>query len=227
MKRIQYRDLSLAIALVLASACASSGPQEAKISVEVITQPEGEAVALRGRKLGPAPVELTTPRFADVLEIGPVRKQLSVVERRVVVVDPDRVRVYLRMDGEPSPLARQLGLTEITVFDYGDRATFDVDSFDLEPSLFPMLRRQADLLSTRFSGVEIYLCGHTDSSGESDHNELLSLRRAEAVAEFLVAHGVSEEWVKVQGFGPDFPIASNATPEGMALNRRTEIILPD
>ena len=227
MKNIRTRGLVLLLVLGLVSACASTGPKEAAIYVEVITQPEGEAVALRGRELGAAPVQLTTQTFADVLEIRPVKEQLSVVERRVVVVDPDRVRVFLRMEGGPSALAKKLGLTEITVFDYGNRATFDVDSFELEPSLFPMLRRQADILSTRFRGVEIYLCGHTDASGESDHNQVLSLRRAEAVAEFLVANGVAQERLKVRGFGPDFPLASNTTSEGMALNRRTEIILPD
>ena len=113
------------------------------------------------------------------------------------------------------------------VFDYGDRATFEVDEYELKEDLKPLLRRQAELLEQHFEGIDIYLCGHTDASGDADYNQVLSVQRAQAVADFLVAHGLPSDRLRVQGFGADYPLADNANKEGRALNRRTEIILPD
>jgi peptidoglycan-binding protein ArfA len=50
--------------------------------------------------------------------------------------------------------------------------------------------------------------------------------RAEVVTDYLVRKGVDKKLIKTQGFGSAYPVAGNDTPEGRALNRRTEIILP-
>ena len=67
--------------------------------------------------------------------------------------------------------------------------------------------------------------GHTDSSGGDEYNLKLSRLRAEAVRSVLVAGGVSPERVESQGYGKTRPVASNATAEGKAQNRRVEIVL--
>ncbi|OJH42553.1 OmpA family protein [Cystobacter ferrugineus] len=67
--------------------------------------------------------------------------------------------------------------------------------------------------------------GHTDSLGPAELNEELSYLRAEAVRDYLVARGVDPERIRTEGRGKDQPIASNATAEGRANNRRVEIIL--
>lgn len=53
----------------------------------------------------------------------------------------------------------------------------------------------------------------------------LSSRRADSVANFLVSQGVAQGTVSAQGFGDANPVASNATPEGRAKNRRIEVTL--
>ena len=53
----------------------------------------------------------------------------------------------------------------------------------------------------------------------------LSSRRADGVASFLVSQGVNQSLVSAQGFGETQPIASNATEEGRAQNRRIEVTL--
>lgn len=58
-----------------------------------------------------------------------------------------------------------------------------------------------------------------------DSNQVLSLKRAQSVANFLISQGVNPSLVSAQGFGDADPIASNATPEGRAQNRRVEIML--
>ena len=67
--------------------------------------------------------------------------------------------------------------------------------------------------------------GHTDNTGSDAINRPLSLNRAGTVRDFLVAQGVPNSSIDMDGLGPDHPVASNDTAEGRARNRRVEIIL--
>ena len=68
--------------------------------------------------------------------------------------------------------------------------------------------------------------GFTDASGEEEANRRLSLARAEAVRDRLVALGVGAERLEVVGRGEASPVADNASQEGRAANRRVEISVP-
>lgn len=67
--------------------------------------------------------------------------------------------------------------------------------------------------------------GHTDNVGTEEENNALSQKRAEEVKNLLVKYGIDEVRLHAQGRGENEPIADNATPEGRAKNRRTEIHL--
>ena len=69
--------------------------------------------------------------------------------------------------------------------------------------------------------MDVY--GHTDSTGSDAYNQDLSERRARSVANYLAMRGVSSARIRSQGFGEQYPVASNDTEEGRALNRRVEI----
>ena len=69
---------------------------------------------------------------------------------------------------------------------------------------------------------QVNIEGHTDNIGQSKENLDLSRRRAEVVAKFLANKGISIDRLYSRGFGQGKPKASNDTPEGRALNRRTE-----
>jgi outer membrane protein OmpA-like peptidoglycan-associated protein len=69
--------------------------------------------------------------------------------------------------------------------------------------------------------VEVH--GYTDSVGKPEYNQALSERRANAVKDYLVAHGIAAAMLSAQGFGEEHPIASNATPAGRAENRRVTV----
>lgn len=68
--------------------------------------------------------------------------------------------------------------------------------------------------------------GHTDNVGNAAYNFDLSTRRAEAVARQFIAHGMADNKILRRSFGSRRPIASNATSEGRAQNRRVAIIVP-
>jgi len=73
--------------------------------------------------------------------------------------------------------------------------------------------------------VEVKVSGHTSSVGGYTHNVVLSERRAEAVKRFLTNNGIDEKRIQTEGFGPDYPIASNDTPQGQRENRRVDFII--
>ena len=77
-----------------------------------------------------------------------------------------------------------------------------------------------------YSDADVVVYGHTDSTGTDAINNPLSVKRAEAVANYLLTKGVSENQIKsVEGFGSTQPVADNATAEGRAENRRVEIYM--
>ena len=67
--------------------------------------------------------------------------------------------------------------------------------------------------------------GYTDSTGDKDYNQHLSLQRAQAVRDFLIQEGISEYRIGIDGLGEKYPIASNDTKEGRQQNRRIELKL--
>ncbi len=73
--------------------------------------------------------------------------------------------------------------------------------------------------------VYIDLQGHTDNIGNDESNRNLSNKRAKTVMNYLTETGITAERLSHQGFGESKPIATNNTPEGRALNRRTEFMI--
>ena len=68
----------------------------------------------------------------------------------------------------------------------------------------------------------IEIQGHTDNVGNYQYNIDLSEKRAQAVREYLIEHGVPAERMTAHGYGPDRPLTSNDTQEGRSVNRRVE-----
>ena len=72
--------------------------------------------------------------------------------------------------------------------------------------------------------LKIQFQGHTDSRGGTKHNQTLSENRARAVMEYLMKKGIGKERFSTIGYAATSPVASNLTTEGMAKNRRTELV---
>ena len=137
------------------------------------------------------------------------------------------------MDRQQAELRRQLAGTGVGVTRQGDNivlnmpgdVTFAVDRSDIQPQFFPVLEDVARTLNA-YPQTLVDVVGHADSTGADAYNQDLSERRASSVAGFLVERGrVLPDRLYVAGRGESAPIASNATPEGRAQNRRVEIIL--
>lgn len=102
--------------------------------------------------------------------------------------------------------------------------TFKTNQADVRSSFYPTLNSVATVLK-KYNNTSITITGFTDNVGNAAYNQDLSERRAESVGSFLVSQGISPNRINTQGRGMRNPIASNATAEGRALNRRVEITL--
>jgi outer membrane protein OmpA-like peptidoglycan-associated protein len=147
------------------------------------------------------------------------------VEQRIKIYSEEEIEVILIFDSGLSEMAKALRLTKIVVFDYGEGVTFDFNKHEIKPAFKPLLAKQADMLKKYFDGIDIYICGHSDSVGRREYNLELSLDRAKSVYDELLKLGVPRANMKIQGFGSDYPLVSNDTEAGRAQNRRIEVIL--
>ena len=98
---------------------------------------------------------------------------------------------------------------------------FEPGSAVLRPAGLLILDEMAAALA-RLPGRRFEVIGHTDAQGSHASNVSLSLARAQAVKAYLVSKGLPADSLSTSGLGPDQPVASNATEEGRARNRRIE-----
>ena len=108
-------------------------------------------------------------------------------------------------------------------FDHGHIAFIESGTTMLT-SAYPVLERIA-ALADACRDATLSIVGHTDSSGNEEQNLRLSLARAQAVADWLVARGLDADRMNVRGMGSSVPIADNRTRIGRGLNRRIEVRL--
>jgi outer membrane protein OmpA-like peptidoglycan-associated protein len=98
---------------------------------------------------------------------------------------------------------------------------FEFDRADIRDTSKPKLDRAIKVL-TDHPDIRIEVSGHTDNEGTAQHNDELSLARAEAVKKYLVDGGVDASRIETRGAGSREPVATNETEDGRAKNRRTE-----
>lgn len=91
---------------------------------------------------------------------------------------------------------------------------------ELSPSSFELLDMLA--MTVRTCNTRIEIAGHTDNKGDSEINQELSQRRAEAVRKHLIKRGAGKDRLTARGYGETRPIADNATRDGRERNRRIE-----
>jgi outer membrane protein OmpA-like peptidoglycan-associated protein len=102
---------------------------------------------------------------------------------------------------------------------------FDVDRDELKLEGQQELDHKLANSLAKLQIISVIVDGHTDGTGPETYNLDLSRRRANRVKEYLVGRGVASNLIEVHGYGLAKPIASNATREGRAKNRRVEIII--
>ncbi|MCG8615628.1 MAG: OmpA family protein [Desulfobacterales bacterium] len=103
-----------------------------------------------------------------------------------------------------------------------DNVLFDFDKSVIKPEAYPLLDEVVVILEKN-PAMSVELQGHTDNIGSKEYNMGLSMRRANAVADYLVSKGILRNRMATTGYGYSNPVALNGTEFGRALNRRVEI----
>lgn len=204
-----------------------------------ITSPELFGIGLKLR----ADARYVMSEFADGFEDGhfnlgfeiPLRRDKKVVTRTVVkevvrevpvaATDSDNDGVVDGVDRCPNTLrsakvdqygcalkAQTVNLEGIQ-FRSGS-AELTGDSVEGLSDIVSFLKNQRD--------INVEIAGHTDAVGSAALNQQLSQQRADAVKLFLIRAGIDPARLRAVGYGENEPVASNASPEGRALNRRVE-----
>ncbi|WP_292050917.1 MULTISPECIES: OmpA family protein [unclassified Brevundimonas] len=136
------------------------------------------------------------------------------------------------MDRQQRALEAELSGTGVGVARQGDNlvlrmpsdVTFATNQSSIDSRFLPVLDDVARVLNEYDRSV-VDIVGHTDSSGGDHINQPLSENRALSVANYLINRGVIRERMFVAGNSARNPVASNATAEGKAQNRRVEIVI--
>ncbi len=104
--------------------------------------------------------------------------------------------------------------------------SFDVGRSAIKPNFVPVLNHLATSLNQN-QITTVSIIGHTDSTGSDAINNPLSFDRANAARNYLVSRGVAPQRITTDGRGSREPVASNATEQGRAQNRRVEIYVAE
>jgi outer membrane protein OmpA-like peptidoglycan-associated protein len=153
-----------------------------------------------GRELLGTPCPVPAPVVAAVAEPAPAPAYVAPPEPAPVYVAP--------------PAPQKLVL---------DGVNFDFDKSVIRPEDFDNLDKDVATLK-EWGDVNVEVAGHTDSIGTDEYNIGLSLRRANAVRNYLINKSVSADRLTVKGYGESQPVADNATAAGRFQNRRVELV---
>jgi outer membrane protein OmpA-like peptidoglycan-associated protein len=185
----------------------------------------------------PAKVKLSGARDNVIVPVTPLGD--GVFEFNITSAKPKDYRLSVEVDGyvfqnltvklegaatEEKTVNRKVAMRKLVVgvssilrniyFDF-DKATFKTESYTELNKLEAMLSQNQNIV--------MEIAGHTDAVGTKEYNQYLSLKRAQAVKEYLTKKGISTRRIKAVGYGKSKPLASNDDERGgRELNRRVE-----
>ncbi len=128
---------------------------------------------------------------------------------------------------------KDLDLQDVSVTKSEKGLTISVENIQFKPNSAVLLDSEKAKIDKIAKIIENYpndllITGHTALSGTAESCQILSEERADSVAKYMIKIGLRDKYhIFTQGFGSRVPIASNATEEGKAKNRRVEITLMD
>ncbi|MDH5857413.1 hypothetical protein E8K88_04840 [Lampropedia aestuarii] len=102
--------------------------------------------------------------------------------------------------------------------------SFDTGRSDIKSQFAPLLDQFANSLRNN-PNTDVVIVGHTDNTGTDAINNPLSVNRAASTRQYLASRGVNASRIQIDGRGSYQPVASNATADGRARNRRVEIFV--
>lgn len=155
-------------------------------------------------------------------KIRPLVKNMQIVTQQPI--DVNQVVGSSVSDAEKA--LASLNPEHIRALDVATALNLQIINFEPYSSEIPEINKsildQAAALIRRAPQVNLVIEGHTDNVGTAQDNKELSVKRAQAVMNYLIKQGVDPAKLQAVGMGAEKPIADNSTPEGQFKNRRIE-----
>lgn len=192
---------------------------EAEHQAYLATQQASTATALANARANDAKLQDTRGK-ADQLRLQARTQQLEAARKDVASANAraDKAEAELKdLQGQKTDRGLVVTLGDV-LFAFGKEG--------LLPASRPRLDKLAQFLREN-PDRQLRIEGYTDSIGTTHYNQKLSERRAVTVRDALIRRGIAAERMTAEGYGKDFPVATNATEQGRAMNRRVEIIIAD
>ena len=128
----------------------------------------------------------------------------------------------------PAPVGETVlpGSERDFVINAGDRVYFDFDAYAIRADAQPVLDAQAAWLQ-KYGAVKVRIEGNCDERGTREYNLALGARRANAVRDYLIAHGVTSDRITTVSYGKEKPIDPGTGEEADAKNRNGHTAITD
>ena len=178
---------------------------------DMLFDPEGEGFVFEGS----APGSVLTFLRQDLAELD--SPYATVLTARDVAVSVDEIA---DIDFETDPRSACESAFAAVLADGG--VVFASGAADIDRESGATLDKIMAVAGQCAPDLFFELGGHTDNLGDPAFNVFLSESRAQAVADYMTSRGFTGDRLSVVGYGPDQPVADNATPDGRAANRRLE-----
>ena len=143
------------------------------------------------------------------------------VERPGYILESRNFNLPRGSDRKPVVMNFSLRKSETGAVTTLNNIFFETDSYDLLDRSITELEKVIEYLK-KYPELNIEISGHTDDVGTESYNQQLSLKRAEAVYNFMLENGVSSERLTYQGYGQAQPAYTNDSDESRSRNRRIE-----
>jgi len=216
---VALRKIELAVALanaaLYADQVAQLERQAGKTTREMLEQREGKLKSVEG--------QLAKEHDALTKEQEELQRQKEVAAAEKAA----RLEAEKKAKDAMDALAKQLAVKNEArgmVITLSGGVLFQTGESTILPGAQDQLNKVAEALKTQ-AEHSFRVEGHTDNQGTDAVNNALSQRRADAVRDYLIVHGVSGDAITATGLGSTRPVASNKNPEGRAMNRRVEIVV--
>jgi outer membrane protein OmpA-like peptidoglycan-associated protein len=163
-------------------------------------------------------------------EADTARQEATTARQTAAQAQAEAEQIRKKAEAEVNRLEAALGqITETRrtalglVMNLGsDHLKFAFDKAELRPEDRELLSRIAGIIMTSHD-YTISVNGHTDDVGSAAYNQTLSVRRAEAVRDYLVKAGLPAEIFTVEGHGKSLPLVRGTSDAARAKNRRVEL----
>ncbi len=236
---LEARQLRLQLAKALGLAIDPDDPIADIGEAELLGAAAGLQQALRAeRRAHAADIERLNDEHRRQLETSLAEERQRCIESRNAQLGSLKEAFRAKLERETFEKKRRTAIAELfrpeeaTILANLDGSLIiRLTGLQFAPNRSSIDKKYLDLVRRLKKALEIYgdrtvrIEGHTDNQGDVKFNQLLSLKRAEAVRDLLVSAGIEPGRLKALGYGEVRPIASNEFAKGRAMNRRIDIVI--